>query len=516
MHIDARTLDDGALIEGDICIIGAGPAGISMAMEWLDTPYTVILLEGGGFEYDTDVQALYRSENIGHRYHPYEHTRLHFFGGTTNHWGGFCSPFDEIDFEKRDWVPHSGWPITKKDLDPFYARAHKWIELGPYEYDVSYWEENHPGYQRIPFEGDGVFTKMWQLSAPLRFGPRYREEIENAPNIHLYTYANVCNLSANEGVTAIDAVDIRGHNGKQQHVKAKKYVLACGAIQNARMLLASNKQASNGLGNDRDLVGRYFMDHPEIKSAYLVLAERRDLNLYTFMSNYKTIKAHGELALSKEMQTKHEILNCTAGFREPVPDVVTHKVEGGNFDMFESPEASLVWIDSAVEFVYSDASEINTQQFDAFVLFSRLEQAPNPESRVVLSEERDALGVPQIKLDWQMGELEKRSIRKFYQALGEEAGRSRIGRVKLMDWLLDGDDMTWPDILGTGWHQMGTTRMHDDPSQGVVDSDCKIHGLANLYVAGSAAFTTGGTSNPTLTIVALTLRLSDHLKASMA
>lgn len=514
MHVDARTLEDGTLIEGDICIIGAGAAGISMAMEWMNTPYKVILLEGGGFEYDAGVQDLYRGENIGRKYHPFEHSRLHFFGGTTNHWGGFCSPFDAIDFEKRDWVPYSGWPINREDLDVYYGRANKWIELGPNEYDVAYWEENHPGHNRLPFDESRVWTKMWQLSAPLRFGKRYRKEIEQSPNIHLYTYANVCAINANEGVSSIEELDIKSHNGNVHRVKARHYVLACGAVQNARLLLASNHQVSAGLGNDNDLVGRFFMDHPEVKSAYISFPKGRGLDLYMFAQNYMTIKAHGELALSPELQKEHRVLNGTAGFREPVTDLVAYEPTGGTFDMFENPEASLTWIDNAVKYVYSGNAKIDTENFETFVLLTRLEQAPDPNSRIVLSNEKDALGVPRIKVDWQLGELEKRSIRTLYEVIGEEAGRNGIGRIKLMDWLLD-DDTTWPSILGSGWHQMGTTRMHSDPKQGVVDANCKVHGLENLFVAGSGAFTTGGAANPTLTIVALTIRLSDHLKEKM-
>ena len=132
MHIDARELPDNSLIEGDICIIGAGAAGISVALEWMNSPYKIILLEGGGFEYDDKVQELYAGKTTGYPYYPLKSSRLHYFGGTTGHWAGFCSTFDSIDFMKRDWVKHSGWHIKREDLNPLYARAHKNIDLGPY------------------------------------------------------------------------------------------------------------------------------------------------------------------------------------------------------------------------------------------------------------------------------------------------------------------------------------------------------------------------------------------------
>src|ERR1700742_376403 len=185
MHIDAKTLPDHTLIEGDICIIGAGAAGISMALEWIGTPYKVILLEGGGFEYESQMQNLYKGKTTGQRYYPLESARLHYFGGTTGHWAGFCSPLDPIDFKMRDWVPHSGWPIKREDLDPFYIRANQNLDLGPYEYNEEYWRSKDPSLDSIPFDKQVVFNKMWQFSPPTRFGAKYTNTTVNAPNINL-------------------------------------------------------------------------------------------------------------------------------------------------------------------------------------------------------------------------------------------------------------------------------------------------------------------------------------------
>src|SRR5512132_3027299 len=161
MHTDARTLEDGTVIECDLAIIGAGAAGISLALEWIGAKQRVILLEGGGFDYEPKTQDLYRGENAGLPYYPLHAARLHMFGGTTNHWAGFCSPFDPIDFEKRDWVPNSGWPIARADLDPFYARANTVLELGPAEWDSAYWEKSEPSRTVLPLDRAVAYTKMW-------------------------------------------------------------------------------------------------------------------------------------------------------------------------------------------------------------------------------------------------------------------------------------------------------------------------------------------------------------------
>ncbi|MDZ4702199.1 MAG: FAD-dependent oxidoreductase [Rhodothermales bacterium] len=514
MHIDARTLEDGSLIEGDICIVGAGAAGISMALECVGTPYNVILLEGGGFDYDTEMQDRYAGETTGRDYHLLQSTRMHMFGGTTGHWAGMCSPYDEVDFIKRDWVPHSGWPIQRKDLDVFYARAHKWLELGPYEYSTEYWEKKEPIRPQLPFDKAKVYTKMWQLSPPTRFGTRYREDIVSAKNIHLYTYAAVTNIAANESVSSVDELEIKCLNGKQHRVKARVYALATGTIQNARLLLASNRQARNGLGNDLDLVGRFFMDHPEVSSAFLAIPETRNLDLYMQNLGFASRNYRGELTLNRATQEELRILNITAGLY-PATSTETADIRSNIQRQYPNAKVFKDQFDDNLERIKAgEKTPTISTESTIFRLFTRIEQAPNPASRITLGPERDELGVPRVQLNWQLTNLDKRTIRDFYHTLGEEVGRHGFGRIMIMDWVEEPDDV-WPPFLGTGWHHMGTTRMHEDSKQGVVDVNCKVHGLSNLYVAGAAAFTTAGAANPTLTLVALSLRLSDHLKETM-
>lgn len=504
MHIDARELPDNSLIEGDLCIIGAGAAGITMALEFLNTPYNVILLEGGGFEYESQMQDLYKGKTTGQRYFPLESARLHYFGGTTGHWAGFCSPLDPIDFEKRDWVPHSGWPIKRPDLDPYYARAHKNLDLGPYEYQDTYWMEKDTKLDSLPFNHADVYNKMWQFSPPTRFGTKYKETIVKAPNIHLYTYANVTNIDANEHASTIQQVTVKNFAGKTHTVKAKRFVLACCSVQNARLLLASNKQAKNGLGNDNDLVGRYFMEHIEIKSAVLWLTKPEALKLYAW--EFGKTKARAELAISAEKQCELKILNGTASL---TPLEVARK-QPAFIDVWTADTAETKKRMSKLDAEEKKALEKNGH--DSYQLFTRIEQAPNPDSRITLDTEVDALGMPRAVLHWVLTPLEKRSIREIYKLIGTELGIIDKGRVRLMEYLRDENDNSWPEFTGGGWHHMGTTRMSDSPKQGVVDANCKVHGINNLFVAGAACYATAGAPNPTLTLVALTIRLADHLK----
>lgn len=500
MHIDARNIENNSLIEGDICIVGAGAAGITMALEFINSNQKVILLEGGGFENEAAMQNLYEARQTGQRYFPIKAIRLHYFGGTTNHWAGFCSVFDDIDFEKRDWIPYSGWPITRKDLDPFYERAHKTVELGPYEYDEAYWRKQNPEFRPLPVDKNIVWNKIWQFSPPTRFGVKYRDAIVNAKNVHLYTYANVTDIGANANVSAIKELTVKNLAGKQHQVRAKIFVIACCSIQNARLLLASNRQNKKGLGNDHDLVGRFFMEHLEMKSAELWLTKADALKFYSW--NWGT-KVRAELAISKSAQKEHKILNGTASF---MPLDIGKNVPAF-IDMFDDTgKANLKKFDDAEK-----KRDFSNKDL-AYQLSTRIEQSPNPNSRVSLDTEKDALGMPKVHFNWDLLPLEKRSMRKIYELIGQEVGKASAGRVRLMEYLRDEKDESWPPITGGGWHHMGTTRMGTDHRQSVTDPNCKVHGIANLYMAGASNYVTAAAPNPTLTLVALTLRLADHVK----
>lgn len=517
MHIDARNIPDSSVIEGAICIVGAGAAGISIALDWINSPYKVILLESGGFEYDDKIQDLYKGRGTGQKYYPLRSSRLSMFGGTTGHWAGMCAPFDEIDFLQRDWVPESGWPISRSDLDPYYARANEKLKLGPYQYDLDYWRKEVPNLNPFPLDPKIVWHKMWQLS-PIAgsnggMGKAYKDDIVAAKNIHLFTYATVVDVIANENVSMIDHISVKNLQGKTHTVKAKQFILAGGAIQNARILLASNSQAKRGLGNDHDIVGRYFMEHLEIMTAELWLLKPFPTNLFTF--DWDKSRLWCELAISKDAQTRHRILNGTAGLfplaagqagqsaMEIWQDEDPRKAADNMFRKWNE-------VDSVARIAREGAAVERGYEFQI-----RIEQAPNPDSRVTIGPETDELGVPRANLNWALTELDKRSVRTVNYLIGQEIGRAGLGRVRLKDFLRDEKDMSWPVGTSGGWHHMGTTRMGTDRTKSVVDSNCKVHGISNLYVAGSGCYATSAAPNPTLTIVALSLRLSDHIKKSL-
>jgi choline dehydrogenase-like flavoprotein len=477
MHIDARTLDDHGSLEADLCVIGAGPAGITIARELRNSRHTVLLLESGGLDLDPATQALYEAQSVGLPYTwPLNAARLRYFGGTSGHWSGWCAPLDSMDFEKRDWIAYSGWPMTFRDLEPWYRRAQEICQLGPFEYEAEYWERRS-GLRRLPLSPAKISSKVIEFSPPTRFGTEYREEIVRSSNIKLCTFANATDIQSNDSGSHVTGVEVTTLGGKKTAVRAKSYVLACGGLENPRILLLSNRKIRPGLGNHNDLVGRFFTEHPHIDTSRMLLPDEHGAPFYKYVSRSSGNRPPfiGLFGIPPDLQRAHRISNYSSIIVSAI-----EKQAGGT-----------VW-------------QLNT----------RLEQMPNPQSRVTLdASRRDALGQLQLRLEWRMTALDKRSIRVAETLIANELGRTGVGRMQMPDWLVAEDDV-WPSQLSVGPHHMGTTRMSASAKSGVVDAHCKVHGIDNLYVAGSSVFATAGTANPTLTIVALAARLASRLKES--
>ncbi len=518
MIVDLTEYSGTAEIETDICIVGAGAAGITLALELEGASRDVCVLESGAFDYDAETQSLADGSNVGLPYYDLIASRLRFLGGTTNHWAGICRPLDEIDFRKRDHIPYSGWPIDRAALDEYYERAHSYCQLGPYDYSTGLWAT--PDSPLLPVDGGNLATKI-MLEQPVRFGREYRKRLEIAHSVRVFLSATATELELAENGTDISKVHAQTLDGKSVSVSAKQVVLATGAIENARLLLSSNKNHSAGIGNRHDLVGRFFMEHPLVPTMELQLA-RDDLNLSLYTGgNRDGIGVTGYLTLNDETLRREHMLNVCAsldfiGAEQRVAkslkgiasavSIWNAMKEGGMPPNFRQHIRNfLADINRVMIYSYERAFVRSPQSVSLVV---QLEQAPNPASRVRLSSDRDRLGQQKVTLDWQMGDLEKHTINRFGELLGMEFGRAGLGRIRLLQ---PNEDGWWAGMRGS-WHQMGTTRMHNDPKQGVVDANCRVHDISNLYMAGSSVFTTGGFANPTLTIVALAIRLAGHLK----
>lgn len=518
MIINLAEADPGAL-ECQLCIAGAGAAGLSIALQLLGrAPRSVVVLEAGGLGLSARSQEIYAGRIVGLPYESLDAARLRYFGGTTNHWAGWCRPLDPSDLAERPWVPRSGWPIGPEDLAPYRARAHDILDLGPVDYDASPLQAEPAAL--FDLDPSVLVHKLWRLSPPTRFREKYAATFARADAVTVVLNASLVDIRLVDGGTRVQAFRALGPEGKRLTVTARCFVLALGGLETPRLLLNANGQTPNGVGNDHGLVGRCFMEHAHTVSARVVVPRTIGTGaLYTvYRPQAQVVPA---VCPSEEAQRRNGILNHSARFRLRSFRETAAGYRGlagaaeslGEFDLEEAWQnvgELIADIDGAAHGLYNKLvgrSEFPPQQVE---VLSQCEQAPDPDSRVVLLRERDRLGLHRIALDWRLGELEKRTVRVAGELLGRELRRIGVGGVQLANWL-DAGSGAWGATLAGGNHHMGTTRMADDPRSGVVDRDCRVHGTANLYVAGSSVFPTSGFANPTLTIVELALRLADTL-----
>lgn len=533
MLIDLQKDADAAIEPADICIIGAGAAGITLARRLAARGRSVILLESGGTDFEQATQDLYRGANVGMPYYDLDQSRLRFFGGTVSIWGGRCAKLDEIDFERRDWVDHSGWPITRADLEPYYRQAHDFLELGEYRYAENVWEAlrlSDPG-----FAPDGLDTVLWRFDEVFdRFIAQNSRELFEDPRIRIVLHANAVGVRAAQDAGSVDHVEVRTLGGVTRQIRARRFVVACGAIENSRLLLASDDVESGGVGNGRDLVGRYFMEHPTGRLG------RIDTKVpYELWARFqKRFMADGPplgpaLRLSDAAQRRDQALNSVLTFklqRDPRHGVALGNKIYHNLKHSIDPSRRGRALDHAYRAVRSWfhrtlRSQVEKARAKAGItglyLLTRGEQAPNPDSRILLSADLDALGNRRADLDWQLGAIDKHTARVCARVVDQELRRLGLGSVDAAAWLEE-PGAQWPVDLTVGnhpignYHQVGGTRMGSTPATGVVDGEGRVHGYANLFVAGSSVFPTSGWANPTLTIIALAMRLSDHLDETLA
>ena len=498
MFVDAQQLAAESVVETGVCIVGAGAAGITLACELAAHHVDVCVVESGGFDPDPAAQSLNEGENVGLPYFPLDANRQRLFGGTTNLWAGWCRPLDALDLALRPWVPYSGWPISVHELLPYYQRAHDLCELPPCSYDPGDWE--HP-CDTPALQSERLIDKIYRLSPPTRFGQRYRETLARAASVQVLLHANAMELEANVDATMVTRLRVGCLSGNRFWVKARHYVLAAGGVENARLLLLSNAVQPFGVGNKHDVVGRYFMEHMHFPAATFVQAKAR--TPAAVLRGGRGGRLATRLALSPPIQEQEQLLNHSV-MLAPLHwyDRLTHAVP-------RRLARRIHPLGDRLPAGFDPGVALGGQRAKRWRLHHTFEQAPNPESRVTLSRERDALGQQRVRLEWCTTPLDRRTAERAPHLIGAELERAGLGHIERA---VGGDAWPPPPLQGLRGHHMGTTRMSADPRHGVVDPQCRVHGSANLFIAGSSVFPTAGAGAPTLTIVALALRLADHLK----
>ncbi len=533
MFLDARSIDDGAELTGDLCVIGGGPAGIAIVERLRRSGLKVILVEGGGLEPKASAQELYDGENVGHRYLPLHTCRFRLFGGSSNRWGGWSRPLEPLDFEQRDWVPWSGWPIGAATLEPYYGPAAELLQLSSDRFDLPYWAGRLPS----PFHlGDEFGNTLIQYSPQTNFGEVYRAGIFGSRNVTALLNASVTGLRLEPGTHRVGSAAVATGADRDFTIRARAFVLATGGIENPRLLLASRADRPAGLGNENGLVGRFFMEHLHVPAGHLVpSAAAADRSFYE-SGRYGEAKLRGFIAPTADAQRRHRLLSCFVGVEPPdypfgtaylgwPPEVtfgpirlyrrlrrtpaapVAERAKIAAERAFFLRRRAATW--SAARQALGRANGDGPGAETIHSLYFRTEQAPDPASRVSLGDLRDRFGVPQVRLDWRVNPVDTASIVAWLGRLDEAVTSAGLGRLVM-------PREGWEEGIIGGPHHMGTTRMSASPAQGVVDGHCRVHSLDNLYVAGSSVFPTSGYANPTFTIVALAVRLADRLRDRLA
>ena len=515
MFVDARAVPPGEGLKADICIVGAGAAGLAMIQKLAKTGLKVLLIESGGLR-DTPAGQVLNKGTSNHADYPFTESRARAFGGTTVRWTGACMPLDRVDFEPRPWLAHSGWPISLGDLEQFDKEAAS-------IFGIPSSQSLQAQLERSPFHGCDLESKTVFYSNPLNLGRKYRRLVRRSATVTCLLNGSVTELILDASGQRIECLEIRCLTGHRFTVRARATILATGGIENARLLLASNTTQSAGIGNRHDVVGRYHMEHPIKPVGILPIGTRcHDALLFTNRVRTGGAAARGTLGLSRECREREKLLDMHLRFyryhrlEDGAPVIAAKELEVGRGHASGRGALASFWrthrgniATGALPYaawhfwnkIYRRA-RFDRLRFTAFV-----EQEPDPENRVTLSREKDAFGKPLAHLHYHESNFMNDSILRTLELMRTAFRQQGFGELRYGP----GNIAHLANYEKYGLHQLGSTRMADDPRHGVVDRDCRVHGIENLFIAGSSVFCTGGAANPTLTIAALSLRLADHL-----
>jgi len=513
MQSDARRLASGSTLEADVCIVGSGPAGITLARELRAGGMEVLVLESGASRHDGWSQGLNEGELRGGLYAGLRETRHRQIGGAPNIWntpvlgatGGKYVPLDPWDFTTKAGSALSGWPFDFAHLEPFYRRAQEVCGLGPFQYGGDTWA----GPERpVPALEGGLEIRVYQFGLGRLFTRTYVEELSGQSGFHLWHHATACRFETNGDSERVHSLEFAGRPGQHLRVRARSFVLAAGGIENARLLLlsglpggSSGEPAEEGVEDGAKWVGRCFMEHPRDFSMTLTPYSPRLYAESAFFDPHQASDGTvvgGRIGLSGAAVQAGRLPNASVTLLPKIRE------RSSLVDW-----AARLWLcpHSAGRRGFRGGygwSRMKTpgRWLDGFRLVLNTEQRPDPENHVFLSKRLDPFGLPRAGLHWRWTEAEQRDLDRLKETVAGGLERSGMGRVHLQKGVP-------PDP--NACHHAGTTRMSESAEGGVVDPDCRVHGMENLYVVGGSVFPTAGYANPTLTVVALAIRLAGHL-----
>ena len=495
-----------------VLIIGSGAAGLSLALKLEKLKIPSLIIEGGNSEYSDESQEIYNGEIVSKHDLAYglKDSRMRYFGGSTNCWAGLCGEFDEEDFLERDWINLSGWPIFKKDLDPYYNEASKFLNIDRKKI-------THPNkYAKVP-NLEGFQTRSLYNTFIGSFGILFDDHLKKSKLITIYLAANCTRINQNTiNSNLIDSVNINSFDGVSKLIKSKNIILCCGGIENARLLLNTKTEISPAIGNHSDMLGKYFSEHPIAPCATVIGPNGKIFNMkQNWHQADNDVKAYYKIPF--EIQKKFNISNSAIHFFEQEDELTKSDLSAINlYKFFKDYKNSrldkndfLEIIKNPIDVLSSYRQRKKRSKIRTAVRFT-LEQTPNEQSKIYLGNQLDKFGQRKIKLDWKFNKIERRTVNFLMAYTADVLQKNKIGTLK-MDSQLYNFKETLPLDLRGGQHHCGTTRMAISQKNGVVDKDLKVFGMKNLFVCGSSVYPTNSWVNPTFTIIALSLRLADNI-----
>ena len=509
-------------LETGVCIVGSGPAGGVLAASLARGGIDVLVLECGGEMLneakDTVDEDGSSAQAAGLRFGWSKQ-----LGGSSNLWAGRTCPLEGIDFDQRDWVEDSGWPFKRRDLEPYYRDAAKIVRIPPYDsfYDNDYARADMPALSPVLGDGSDVEAKcfLW-ASKPFDVAGYLKAEVNDSPRLRVLLNARVSKIVENPDGQKIDALEVARDGAAPLRVTARVFILAAGGLEIPRMLLNARDVRENGIGNDHDTVGRYFSTHPKADMAAIIFNKRQNCAHPLFSDcSFQGGSIRYGVGFSEEAQRQHKLLNHYVQL-SPIMEYQANRA----FEAMKNTKAldySMVNNNALMQGMLPGLGKIAYEAMGRlaglqpktkkFILRGFLDQYPDRENRVMLSEDKAEDGSYKAKIDWRFTQRDKDSVISFFDLLDQNVRAANIGHIEY-SVLREKDD--WP-ITGIHSHFMGTTRMGNDPKTSVTDADAKVHGYGNLYISGPSLFPAYGYANPFLTITALALRLSDHLLSAL-
>ena len=508
-----------------VVVVGSGAAGIALAESLDDAGSPVVLIESGPVSAqpgDHPSHDLNVGVTVGGRYTGLTDGRARQLGGTTSLWHGQCMRLHEIDLRRRDWVPGSGWPLGPADLYRHYAGAEAWLGVTGLGYGLERWRE-HRRLSPVDWDTDRLLHDFTEYTPRPMIGRTHRASLASRPGIRTLVNATVTRvLLAGGGVTgAVSGVRVFAPDGTSHDLAARRVVLAAGAIENARILQLSDP-AGVGLGTGREHTGRYLQDHPIIRTAEVRSDDHRFLQDRYVALHRGNRRLFPKVRLAPGAQERAHLVDATAAFvhdhDQPALAAARRLVLAARAR--RAPEALWPDLRTAVRAPAPVARDVYRRYVRGLATGERpsqvwlelwLEQVPDADSRVTLGRDTDRFGSPRAQIDWRIGALEIETSRRLTRWIAADLERLGLAQV----WELDAmhDDDAWRATVRDAFHPSGTTRMSADPAGGVVDADLQVHDVPGLHVVGGSVFPVAGYANPTLTIVALALRLGERLSA---